>query len=209
MFAWSAARALWGPIEYTVTLDGAPLPQTTATSLAAPEPLADGRHNWQVTATNPAGLASTARAASVWVDTVPPAGVLRITGTKRVGSYLHLYATYTDAPPPEPPASASGIASVSANWGDGSVYKITHGKYHAYKRPGRYTVTVTITDRAGNSTRLVQSLRIVPKPKPKPKRKHKGKPKPHHSRRARGQTGGDGDPPRRIDVALLVLGRSR
>ncbi len=183
LLGWSAARENWGPIRYTVTLDGAPLAQTTATSLTAPEPLADGPHNWQVTGSNPAGLTSTARASTVWVDTVPPAGRLTITGTKRVGSYLHLSVDYTDAPPPELRTSASGIARVSANWGDGSVYKITHGKYHAYRRPGRYTVTVTITDRAGNSSSLVQSLRIVPKPKPKPKRKHKGKPKPHHSRR--------------------------
>ena len=84
-----------------------------ATSLLAPEPLADGQHSWQVTASNPAGSDEHGpRAARVWVDTVPPAGRLTITGTKRVGSYLHLSVSYTDAPPPEPPTSASGIARV-------------------------------------------------------------------------------------------------
>jgi len=183
--SWSSARDLWGPVQYTVTLDGAQLPATTGTSLVAPEPLADGRHTWQVTASNPAGLTSTARAAAVWVDTVAPAGIVTITGTRYVGTYLHLTVVYTDAPPPELPSSASGIATVTVNWGDGSLYTITHGKYHAYPRPGRYRVTVTITDRAGNTTRLVQSLRITlkPKPKPKPKRKGKPKPTPHHIRR--------------------------
>ena len=112
LFAWSAARDRWGPIRYTVTLDGAPLPQTTATSLAAPEPLADGPHNWQVTATNPAGLTSTARA----VERLGRCVAARRLGhdhRARSGSgrYLHLSVSDTDAPPPEPPTSASGIAS--------------------------------------------------------------------------------------------------
>jgi hypothetical protein len=173
VLAWSAARELWGPMRYTVTLDGAPLPPSTATALVPPAPLTDGRHTWQVTATNPVGLTSTARAAGVWVDTVPPAGSVTITGRKRIGAVLHLQVTYTDAPPPELPVDASGIARVTVNWGDGSVYRIKHGKYHAYIRTGRYRVTVTITDRAGNVTKLVQRIRITPKPKPKPKHKRR------------------------------------
>jgi hypothetical protein len=181
--SWSAARDLWGPVHYTVAFDGAQLPTTTSTSLVVPEPLADGRHTWQVAASNPAGLTRSSRVAAVWVDTVPPVGKVRITGARYIGTYLHLTVAYTDAPPPEPPSSASGIAKVTVNWGDGSVYTITHGKYHAYKRRGRYRVTVTITDRAGNTTRLVQTLRITPKPKPPPKSKAKPRPKPRHVQR--------------------------
>jgi PKD repeat protein len=57
---------------------------------------------------------------------------------------------------------------------------ITHGKYHAYKKPGHYLLTVTVSDRAGNKTTKTQELVI--KPKPKPKRKHR-KHKQHGGRR--------------------------
>ena len=176
VFAWGPARDLWGPVTYTVTLDGAQLPPTATTALVAPEPLADGPHVWQVTAANRAGLISTARPGRVWVDTVAPVGRLTLTGRKQVGSYLHMYVSYTDSPPPEPRASASGIAQVVVNWGDGNTYVIKHGKFHAYMRPGRYRLTVTLTDRAGNTTKLVQMVRIVRKPTRPPHTKHHHKP---------------------------------
>jgi hypothetical protein len=76
---------------------------------------------------------------------------------------------------------------VVVHFGDGSIYPIRRGKFHSYKRAGRYKVSVKITDRAGNVTTLTTTLKIAPKPKPKPKRKGKGKgaPKPHHSRLAK------------------------
>ena len=131
-----------------------------------------------MTAVNPAGLSSSTRQATVWVDTVPPAVTLTMTGRQRAGSVVHVYVAYTDAPPPEPPAAASGIASVVVNWGDGSSYTISHGKFHVYAHAGQYRLTVTVTDRAGNATTVTQPVTIAPKPKPKPKPKRKTKPKP-------------------------------
>jgi hypothetical protein len=71
--------------------------------------------------------------------------------------------SYTDAPPPLPPADASGIAQVTVNWGDGSRFVIGHGKFHVYTRPGRYKVIVVVKDRAGNTTTVVTYLRIAPR----------------------------------------------
>jgi hypothetical protein len=175
--SWTPARAQWGPIRYLVSVDGVQFAQTFATSLALPTPLADGPHRWAVTAVNPAGLTSAMRPASFWIDTVPPQGTLTLTGKLRPKTFLKASVSYTDAPPPVPPASASGVIDVLINWGDGSSYHIRHGKFHAYERAGRYTITVVITDRAGNRVTLRDPIKIVaPKPRPKPRPKHGRKP---------------------------------
>lgn len=178
--SWTPARESWGPISYAVSVDGVQLGQTFATSLRIPAPLADGPHSWQVTAVNPAGLTSAMRPASFWIDTVAPQGTLTVTGRLRPQVYLHAYARYTDAPAPLPPASASGVADVLINWGDGASYHISHSKFHAYKRAGRYAITVVITDRAGNVTTLRDPIRIVaPKPRPKRRKPAKTPPRKH------------------------------
>jgi hypothetical protein len=163
LLSWSAAREQWGPLAYSVTIDGVAAGQTTATSLLAP-PLADGRHTWQVTATNRAGLTSVARPASVWVDTSAPTAQFTLTGARRAGSPLRLHIRDSDAPPPEPSSAASGIASVLVIWGDGARTPIIHGAVHVYRRPGHYTLRVTVADRAGNATTLAQRLVIRRRP---------------------------------------------
>jgi len=32
---------------------------------------------------------------------------------------------------------------------------------HSYRRPGRYRITVTVVDRAGNQTRVVRRVKIA------------------------------------------------
>jgi hypothetical protein len=172
-------------VLYRVSVNGTLATQTTGTSIAVPLP--QGPVSWQVTAVNNAGLTSTAKAAEVWVDTVPPAVTLSLTGKQQAGSTLHATVTYTDAPAPEPPADASGVARVVIGWGDGSrsivangtasVYAIAHRINHIYRKQGRYRLTVTATDRAGNATTVVQELRIKPKPKPTAKPKPPSKKK--------------------------------
>ncbi len=176
---WSSSHEAWGPISYAVRLDGAPIGQTQSQALAVPAPLPDGPHAWQVTATNPVGLQSFTGTATVFVDTVAPVLEAALAGTRQVGKILHLSVRAADLPPAGlPPQDASGVEGVTASFGDGSVYAITSGKYHAYSRPGSYLLTVTVTDRAGNSTSAEQLVKIKPKPKPKPKKKKKKKPKP-------------------------------
>lgn len=173
VLAWSTASELWGPAQYTVALDGAPIATTTATSIATPTPVSQGRHTYQVTATNLAGLKTSARSASVFVDSVAPRVSFTITGIRSVKSPLHVYVTYTDSPPPLTPEQASGISTVQVRWGDGAEDFVGHEKYHLYGHPGAFTVTVIVNDLAGNQTAVTRTLTIHPKPKPKPKKPRK------------------------------------
>jgi hypothetical protein len=64
-------------------------------------------------------------------------------------------------------------------WGDGTATHIPvglHQPMHSYKRPGRYTLTIVVTDRAGNVSRAQAQIKIT---KPKPKRKP-GRPTKRH-----------------------------
>jgi hypothetical protein len=166
--SWSPAKAPWGPITYSVLLDGASIGQTSRTSLQVPAPIADGRHSWQVTASNPAGQQSRDRAATIFVDTMRPAATVKLHGHKQAGSRLELVVSYADHPPVgQPGAAASGIAKVLIRWGDRSATKLLRGhhrSFHVYKRPGRYKATVTVTDKAGNATRVVMVIKLS-KPK--------------------------------------------
>jgi hypothetical protein len=79
---------------------------------------------------------------------------------------------YSDVPPGTSAAGSSGIAGVTARWGDGSgADTIGRSDHHSYLRPGRYTVRVSVTDKAGNAVSVRQTLAIH-KPPPK-KKKHK------------------------------------
>ncbi len=175
LLAWSGAAELWGPPQYVVRLDGVPIAQTTALQAFAPAPVRDGRHTYQVTAVNQAGLSTAATPATVFVDTVPPRASFKLTGVRIPHGRLRLTVTDSDpAPRGLPGFDASGVATVTVAWGDGhqaTVHRRT--AVHAYTRRRTYRVTVTVTDKAGNRTVLSHRLQIKRKPKPKKKRTHK------------------------------------
>jgi hypothetical protein len=164
VLAWGAARDAWGPVTYSVTLDGAPVAQTTATSFIPAAPLPDGAHVWQVTATNPAGLTSTGPEVTVFVDTTPPRLRLAVSGRPRAGASLTLHVTGTDPPPQVVGAGASGIASTVISWGDRTTAKSptnVRTARHVYRRSGLYRLSVRQLDEAGNATQIVRYLRIL------------------------------------------------
>jgi hypothetical protein len=180
LLPWSPVNDPWG-ITYRVIVDGVQIAQTTATSIRIPAVTPDGPHNWEVVAVNPAGLQSQSKVAVVFVDRVPPLVKTSVLGTRRVLKRLHTFISYGDPPPPlSPAADASGIAKVTVNWGDRTplvkLKLVNHRSFHTYLKPGRYTVTVTVGDKAGNTTRTVTHIKV--KPKPKPKKKPKKKPGP-------------------------------
>jgi hypothetical protein len=184
LLAWSAVRESWGPVTYTVSLDGSIIGQTASAAWQLASPLTDGPHVYKVTATNQASQSSTL-SQTIFVDTYPPTVQTRLSGSLQAGKKLTLTLRYADSPNPAQPGSqASGVASETVNWGDGTALvtgKTMKQATHVYSRRGSYAVTVTVADRAGNAgTAAPRTLAIKPKPKPKrtPKRKPDLKPKP-------------------------------
>jgi hypothetical protein len=172
VLAWSTSAESWGPARYALQFDGAPLDQTYATEIRTVAPVADGRHTWQVSATNQADLTTVARLATVFVDTVAPRVTVKLSGRRVVALKQTIAVTRTDPPPPGAASTvASGLASTQLRWGDGSHAQIGHTATHTYQRAGTYTVKVTVADRAGNKTVVTRRLTIKPKPKKKPTKK--------------------------------------
>jgi hypothetical protein len=163
VLAWSTSAESWGAPRYGVEFEGAPIEETDATEIRTAAPVADGRHTWQVSATNQAGLTTVARLATVFVDTVAPRVNVKLSGRRMVGLTQTIAVTRSDPPPPDGAASAaSGLASTQLSWGDGGHGQIGHTATHAYKRAGTYTVKITVADRAGNRTVVTRKLTIKP-----------------------------------------------
>ncbi len=157
VLSWTPATGRWGPFTYTVTLDRAQLGQTGGNSLRVPVALGNGSHTWYVTTSNPAALTAGSKVARVFVDTVPPVVKVAESGPKRAGSQEVVRLSYHD------PAPASGVAKVTIRWGDGTVTHVkvgTHRVVHVYRRAGRYKITATVADRAGNQTTVIRRLKI-------------------------------------------------
>lgn len=158
---WSAPRELWGPLQYTVSIDGAAVGSTGATSFRPTAPLSQGPHTFVVTAQNAHGLTSSASPGHFYVDSLPPVGKATLSGHMRANSVLRLRVTYSDNHPGVPAADASGVKTVIVNWGDGTSTQIrVNSATHRYLHPRTYKLTVTITDRAGNRTVLTLRPRI-------------------------------------------------
>ncbi|MBV8220905.1 MAG: PKD domain-containing protein [Solirubrobacterales bacterium] len=160
VLSWTPATGRWGPLTYTVTLDRTQLGQTATSSLRSPVALGNGLHTWYVTTSNPAGLTAGSTVAKVFLDTVPPVLKLAESGPKRAGSQEIVRLTYHD------PAPASGVAKLTIRWGDGTVTKVKPGIHrvaHVYRRAGRYKITVTAGDRAGNQKTVVSRVKIAAK----------------------------------------------
>ena len=173
---WSPSNELWGALTYALHIGGVPVGQTTATQMVVPAPLTNGRHSYLISATNLAGVTTNGPAATVFVDTVAPRATWKLSGSSIVNTREQLRVSYTDPPPRGLPRSAaSGVATVYVKWGDGSprarIRRTTAS--HVYRRIRSDTITITLIDRAGNTTRIVHKLKI--KAKPKPKKHKKGK----------------------------------
>jgi hypothetical protein len=175
LLSWSTVHDPWG-LAYHVIVDGAQVAQTAATSIRIPAATPDGPHLWEVVVVNPAGLQNQSKVAKVFVDRIPPLVKTTVLGTRQVLKSVHTFTSYGDPPPPlSPAADASGIAKVTVSWGDHTpLVKLklgAHRSFHTYLKPGRYKVTVAVSDKAGNTTRTVTIVKVKPKPKPKPKKK--------------------------------------
>lgn len=161
---WNAGDDAWGPLRYRVTVSGAVVGWSSATSMSVPEPLVDGPHVWRLTTVNPAGQTATSRKSTIFVDTSPPEVRFALSGLRRPHRWLTLRLHAHDAPADQPGAQASGVASVRINWGDGSGFvqdsNLARAR-HIYSHRGIFRIKVRVTDRAGNRTTARRTVRIA------------------------------------------------
>lgn len=158
---WSPTAELWGAPRYVVRVGGAVIASTTATLIRSPVALSQGRHSWQVTAVNLAGLTNVSSAATMFIDSLAPRVSVKLSGSHHVGAALRINVQYTDSHPGVPRSADSGVSSVAVKWGDGSKTVIVKRASHLYKRRGRYRITVTVKDRAGNKTVKTRKVKIT------------------------------------------------
>jgi hypothetical protein len=154
--AWGTALELWGPLTYTVLIDGKPVVQTQTTKAAlAVGALSEGLHTWRVTATDRRGQSVTTPVKPLKVDTVAPTASFSVKRKKRV---VNVTAKANDVLPPS--GQAAGVKYVRIDWGDGSGYEQARKASHRYGKTGAFTIRVSATDKAGNTVVVEREIHI-------------------------------------------------
>jgi hypothetical protein len=175
VLTWTTSREQWGRY-FKVQVDGVEVGTTGQRSFRPPTALTQGAHSWQVTALDRRGQQFAAPATTIKIDSIPAFATARVSGPRNAGALLKLAVRATDTPTGTARKAAgvetSGIRQILVDWGDGSAREqIRNGSQHIYVRPGRYTLRVLVTDRAGNRTTIRQVLPIA-----KPVRGRRGRP---------------------------------
>jgi hypothetical protein len=154
--AWGTALELWGPLTYSILIDGKQVAQTQATKATLPAgALSEGMHNWRVVATDRRGQSVTTTVKPLKVDTVAPTVSFSVKRKKRV---VGVSARAADVIPPS--GKAAGIKFVRIDWGDGSGFEQARKASHRYGHTGAFTIRVSATDNAGNVSLAERQIRI-------------------------------------------------
>ena len=173
--SWTTSRETWGRY-FRVLVDGVQVGITGRRSFRPPVPLAQGAHTWQVIALDHRGQQYAAKPSSVKIDSIPAFVRARLSGPRKALATLRLAVQATDTPTGTARKAAgvvtSGVGQILVSWGDHTPAQlIRHGTQHAYARPGRYTLRVLVTDRAGNRSTFRLPLKIA-KPARRSKHRH-------------------------------------
>ena len=163
--SWTTSRELWGRF-FRVAIDGVEVGVTGRRSFRPSAPLAQGAHTLQVIALDHRGQQYAARPSTVKVDSVPAFVRARVSGPRRAEALLRLAVQATDTPTGTARkavgVTTSGVREVLVDWGDRTPgQRIGRSARHTYARPGRYTLRVLVTDRAGNRSTFRQALKIA------------------------------------------------
>ena len=147
---WRPAADSWVTRTYSVYLDGTRVATTSATSYTPASDVPDGRHSWKVVATDALGQSATSSVRRLLIDAATPSVRLVVSGGRKAGKQIVFQIQA---------AAISGIRSVSLHYGDGGATTAPDST-HAFAKPGRYPVTVTVLDRAGVSAVLDERVTI-------------------------------------------------
>ena len=151
--SYAGAFDLWGPLTYTMVVDGKPVGSTHDTRFTPSPRIPDGQHHWRIVATDRRGQTLQSPVRLLRVDGTPPRLRVQVSGTRRAGTVLKFVFRASDP-------HGSGLARIRVVWGDGSPSEITGTRAtHAF-RHGRVTVRVSATDRAGNVAVVNERLNI-------------------------------------------------
>jgi hypothetical protein len=150
--SWAAAFDLWGPLTYTVVVDGQPVGDTKDVKLTPATPIPDGQHRWKVVATDRRGQTLQTPVRLLRVDGTPPQLTVSTSGTRKAGRLLKFRLRAGDP-------DGSGLARIRVEWGDGTAELTGARASHRYRR-GKYTVRVSATDKAGNVTVVTKPLTV-------------------------------------------------
>ena len=147
---WQASSDSWAPPTYAVYIDATRVATTTSTSYAVPADLRDGRHTWKVVAIDSLGQQAASTTRKLLIDAAPALGAPA--GQRRPRTAPQSASPSTSRRSPACAACRSTTATGTRPPQPSST--------HVYARAGRYTVTVTVTDRAHLSTVLRVHLTI-------------------------------------------------
>jgi hypothetical protein len=145
---WAAASEIWGAVTYTVLIDGRSVGTTTATRFSPAVRVSDGKHRWQIVATDQRGQTATTRSTVLRVDDTPPALHVRVT---RSGNTVTVSARAHD--------KRSGLKSIVTSFGDGSSREGARVS-HRYRRSGAFKLVVRATDQAGARRLSARMIRV-------------------------------------------------
>ena len=150
LIKWAVGSENWGRQTFTVYVDGKVVGKTVnRNTLVSRRALRQGRHNYQVRATDRRGQTSRSRTRTFRVEAGLP--VLKWT-VRRRGRTVTVSTVARDRGP-------AGLDFVRIDWGDKSKRIRRRSAVHHYKK-GRYTLIVQAVDNAGNVTSKKKALRI-------------------------------------------------
>jgi hypothetical protein len=149
--SWYAPNETWGGLRYTLEIDGEPVATTTKTSYPTDGlRLGPGVHLWRVVATDLRGQTSATPTRLLRLDPDGPNVTISFEGAQRAGRRVTIRVRAID--------TLSGSLTPTIHFGDGGS-EVGRSASHVYRK-GRYTVTVTAPDKAGNVTTERRTLVI-------------------------------------------------
>jgi PKD domain len=148
---WDRVATAVSPVTYTVAVDDEPVRgnlRGTHVRLG-PRHLPEGRHRLEIVATDRADQETVSSATRVRVDRRRPRVRIR-----RRGRLVSVRVT------DRRPGSGLRRRATRVRFGDGSAARRSSRARHRYASRGRYVVTVTARDRAGNRIRFRRAVRV-------------------------------------------------
>lgn len=149
--SWERAHSAAGRVTYTVQVDGEDVASglTVLRRKLAASSVGDGDHELTVVATDPSEQTTTSVAARLRVDRTAPRSRIARAGLRGVRVRTSDGAR----------SESSGLARVAIEWGDGRRGRGAAAT-HRYRRAGTYRVRVATRDKAGNTRRFAQNVRL-------------------------------------------------